>query len=87
MPPKKKSTAELAVTARDLIEQLNRDVLDDAGTLTAPNIHDTTRVLMSLVDRLPQAFEQLRAAAGDAQALAHRLAAPARTLFSMGHNG
>ena len=58
MPPKK-SPAVLAQNARDLVEQLNRQVLDDAGKITAPNVNDTVRALMQLVDRLPQAFEQL----------------------------
>jgi len=117
VPPKKKSTADLALAARDLIEQINCDVLDEPGKMTAPRIHETTRALMSLMDRLPQAFDQLatvlemrakdgaivmdtaddpdvaatttaeelRAAAADAQALAHQLAVPTRTLYSMGH--
>jgi hypothetical protein len=50
--------AKLARQARDLIEDLNRVVLDDARTLSAPVLSETTQVLKQLVERLPQAFEQ-----------------------------
>jgi hypothetical protein len=51
--------ADLVRRARDLIEEANRAVLDDGASLTAPRIHDTARTLMSLVERLPQALDQL----------------------------
>ncbi|MFF4174276.1 hypothetical protein [Streptomyces sp. NPDC001744] len=50
--------AKLARQARDLIEEYNRVLLDDADDLSAPALSEATRVLKSLVDRLPQAFEQ-----------------------------
>ncbi|MFD6826644.1 hypothetical protein ACFWC5_40905 [Streptomyces sp. NPDC060085] len=50
--------AALVRQARDLIEELNHVVLDDAGTLSAPALSDTVQALKSLVERLPQAFEQ-----------------------------
>jgi hypothetical protein len=50
--------AKLARQARDLIEQLNCVVLDDARALSAPVLSETTQVLKQLVERLPQAFEQ-----------------------------
>jgi hypothetical protein len=59
--PTKKTPAVLAQNARDLVEELNRLVLDEPGKVTAPNINDTLRALTQLVDRLPQAFEQLAA--------------------------
>ncbi|MEU9197731.1 hypothetical protein [Streptomyces hundungensis] len=54
----KKDPAKLARQARDLIEEFNRVVLDDAKDLSAPALSDATQALKSLVDRLPQAFEQ-----------------------------
>lgn len=51
--------ADLARKARDLVEELNRAVVDGSHTLTAPRVHETARALMELVDRLPQAFQQL----------------------------
>ncbi|MBT2384486.1 hypothetical protein [Streptomyces sp. ISL-11] len=51
--------ADLAREARDLVEQVNHAVLDAPEALTAPRIHETTRALMQLVERLPQTFEQL----------------------------
>ena len=59
--PAKKSPAVLAQNARDMVEQLNHLVLNEAATITAPNINDTVRPLMQLADRLEQAFEQLAA--------------------------
>lgn len=50
--------ARLVYQARDLIEELNRVVLDDAGTLSAPVLSETVQALKSLVERLPHAFEQ-----------------------------
>lgn len=44
--------------ARDLIEEFNRVVLDDAKELSAPALSEATQALKSLVERLPQAFEQ-----------------------------
>lgn len=54
----KKDPAKLARQARDLIEEFNRVVLDDAKDLSAPALSDATQALKSLVERLPQAFEQ-----------------------------
>ncbi|MFD4528449.1 hypothetical protein ACFWP7_31925 [Streptomyces sp. NPDC058470] len=54
----KKDPAKLARQARDLIEEFNRVVLDDAKDLSAPALSEATQALKSLVDRLPQAFEQ-----------------------------
>lgn len=54
----KKDPAKLARQARDLIEELNRVVLDDARTLSAPVLSETTQVLKQLIERLPQAFDQ-----------------------------
>ncbi|MCZ1011856.1 hypothetical protein [Streptomyces lydicus] len=49
----------LARQARDLIEEFNRVVLDDAKDMSAPPaLPDATQALKSLVDRFPQAFEQ-----------------------------
>ncbi|MFI9588342.1 hypothetical protein ACIHCQ_42685 [Streptomyces sp. NPDC052236] len=53
----KKDPAKLVRQARDLIEEFNRVVLDDAKDLSAP-LSEATQALKSLVDRLPQAFEQ-----------------------------
>jgi hypothetical protein len=53
--------SDLAYRARDLIEEINRAVLDHPEAMTAPRIHDTVRALMSLTERLPQTFEQLAA--------------------------
>jgi hypothetical protein len=54
----KTDPAKLARQARDLIEEFNRVVLDDAKDLSAPALSKATQALKSLVDRLPQAFEQ-----------------------------
>ncbi|MGJ5899393.1 hypothetical protein ACSCBZ_46760 [Streptomyces niveiscabiei] len=54
----KKDPAELARQARDLIEELNHVVLDDASALSAPALSETTQVLKQLVEQLPQAFDQ-----------------------------
>ncbi|MEK8141702.1 hypothetical protein NKH18_01000 [Streptomyces sp. M10(2022)] len=54
----KKDPAKLVRQARDLIEEFNRVVLDDAKDLSAPALSEATQALKSLVDRLPQAFEQ-----------------------------
>ncbi|MEV5124726.1 hypothetical protein AB0K49_18345 [Streptomyces decoyicus] len=45
--------AKLARQARDLIEEFNRVVLDDAKDLSAPALSEATQALKSLVDRLP----------------------------------
>ncbi|MFJ8855503.1 hypothetical protein [Streptomyces sp. NPDC102437] len=50
--------ATLVRQARDLIEEFNRVVLDDRKDLSAPELSGATQALKSLVDRLPQAFEQ-----------------------------
>ncbi|MFF3489625.1 hypothetical protein ACFYXC_41385 [Streptomyces sp. NPDC002701] len=44
--------------ARELIAAFNRVVLDDAKDLSAPALSGAAQALKSLVDRLPQAFEQ-----------------------------
>lgn len=54
----KTDPAMLVRQARDLIEEFNRVLLDDAQNLSAPELSATTQALKSLVDRLPQAFEQ-----------------------------
>ncbi|MFI9630482.1 hypothetical protein [Streptomyces sp. NPDC052042] len=54
----KTDPAKLARQARDLIEDLNHVVLDDARTLSAPQLPETIQALKQLVERLPQAFEQ-----------------------------
>jgi hypothetical protein len=54
----KKDPAMLVRQARDLIEEFNRVVLDDAKDLSAPALSEATQALKSLVGRLPQAFEQ-----------------------------
>jgi hypothetical protein len=54
----KADPAKLARQARDLIEDDNRVLLDDANALSAPALSEATQALKSLVDRLPQAFEQ-----------------------------
>jgi len=54
----KADPAKLARQARDLIEEFNRVVLDDAKDLSAPALSEATQALKSLVERLPQAFEQ-----------------------------
>ncbi|MFF5860771.1 hypothetical protein ACFY8B_35135 [Streptomyces sp. NPDC012751] len=54
----KTDPAKLVRQARDLIEEFNRVVLDDAKDLSAPALSEATQALKSLVDRLPQAFEQ-----------------------------
>lgn len=54
----KKDPAKLVRQARDLIEEFNRVVLDDGKDLSAPALSEATQALKSLVDRLPQAFEQ-----------------------------
>ncbi|MFJ6354816.1 hypothetical protein ACIQKB_35835 [Streptomyces sp. NPDC092046] len=54
----KKDPAKLARRARDLIEEFNRVLLDDANDLSAPALSEATQALKSLVERLPQAFEQ-----------------------------
>lgn len=48
--------ADLAREARDLIERVNRSVLDDPEAFTAPRILATTRALTELTGRLRQAF-------------------------------
>ncbi|MFC9735033.1 hypothetical protein ACFWGM_16790 [Streptomyces roseolus] len=53
----KTDPAKLARQARDLIEEYNRVLLDDANALSAPGLSEATEALKSLVDRLPQAFE------------------------------
>ncbi|MGW4629723.1 hypothetical protein [Streptomyces rubiginosohelvolus] len=50
--------AALVRQARDLIEEANRVVLDDGRNLSAPAVSDTVQALKSLVERLPQAFDQ-----------------------------
>ncbi|MGW7109302.1 hypothetical protein ACWGHU_24400 [Streptomyces xanthophaeus] len=52
----KKDQAELAPQS---IEEFNRVVLDDAKDLLAPTLSEATQAQMSLVDRLPQAYEQI----------------------------
>ncbi|MFF1545970.1 hypothetical protein [Streptomyces sp. NPDC058291] len=54
----KTDPAKLARQARDLIEEFNRVVLEDAKDLSAPALSEATQALKSLVERLPQAFEQ-----------------------------
>jgi hypothetical protein len=54
----KTDPAKLLRQARDLIEEFNRVVLDDARDLSAPALSDATQALKSLVGRLPQAFGQ-----------------------------
>ncbi|MEU7151144.1 hypothetical protein AB0B15_24435 [Streptomyces sp. NPDC045456] len=54
----KTDPAKLARQARDLIEEFNRVVLADAKGMSAPALSEATQALKSLVDRLPQAFEQ-----------------------------
>lgn len=54
------SPARTAYEAAELIRQLNHETLNGKD-LTAPQIHRTVRNLLDLVDRLPQAFEQLAA--------------------------
>ncbi|MFJ4922972.1 hypothetical protein [Streptomyces sp. NPDC088725] len=54
----KTDPAKLARQARDLIEEFNCVVLDDAEELPVPALSEATQALKSLVDRLPQAFEQ-----------------------------
>ena len=53
----KTDPAQLVRQARDLIEESNRVVLDAEG-LSAPALSETVQALKSLVERLPQAFEQ-----------------------------
>ncbi|WP_328381804.1 hypothetical protein OHS81_01885 [Streptomyces sp. NBC_00400] len=50
----KTDPAKLARQARDLIEEFNRVVLDDAKDLPAPAVSDAVQALKSLVDRLPE---------------------------------
>ncbi|MFF1691318.1 MULTISPECIES: hypothetical protein [unclassified Streptomyces] len=87
----------MARQARDLIEEFNVVVLDDAKDLSAPALSEATQALKPLVDRLPQAFEQgcdpmaeavttaaeLRAVAADRGQLAKSLSHPASALFLM----
>ncbi|ASY37083.1 MULTISPECIES: hypothetical protein [unclassified Streptomyces] len=54
----KTDPATLARQARDLIEEFNRAVLDDAKGLSAPALSSALQALKSLVERLPQAFDQ-----------------------------
>ncbi|MDV9192186.1 hypothetical protein R6L23_28945 [Streptomyces sp. SR27] len=54
----KADLAKLARQARDLIEEFNRVLLDDANALSATALSEATQALKSLVDRLPQAFDQ-----------------------------
>ncbi|MEU4173370.1 hypothetical protein AB0F46_41930 [Streptomyces sp. NPDC026665] len=54
----KTDPATLVRQARDLIEEFNRVVLDDERELSAPALSESTQALKSLVERLPQAFEQ-----------------------------
>ncbi|MFK4070430.1 hypothetical protein [Streptomyces sp. NPDC029674] len=54
----KQDPATLVRQARDLIEEFNRAVLDDRNDLSAPALSEATQALKSLVERLPQAFEQ-----------------------------
>lgn len=54
----KKVPAKLVRQARDLIEEFNRVVLDDAKDLSAPALSEAAQAWKSLVGRLPQAFEQ-----------------------------
>ncbi|MGO4634922.1 hypothetical protein AB4225_28945 [Streptomyces sp. 2RAF24] len=54
----KTDPAQLVRQARDLIDEFNRVVLDDAQELSAPALSEATQALKSLVERLPQAFEQ-----------------------------
>ncbi|GAA2341430.1 hypothetical protein OHT20_37660 [Streptomyces caniferus] len=50
----KTDPAKLARQARNLIEEFNRVVLDDAKDLSAPAVSDAVQALKSLVDRLPE---------------------------------
>jgi len=54
----KTKPAKLARQARDLIEEFNHVVLNDAKDLSAPALSEATQALKQLVERLPQAFEQ-----------------------------
>ena len=58
MTTRKPDPAKTAREAAEAIRQLNHDTLN-AKEMTAPEIHDTVRALVGLVDRLPQTFEQL----------------------------
>lgn len=54
----KTDPAKLARQARNLVTEFNRVLLDDAKELSAPALSEATQGLKSLVERLPQAFEQ-----------------------------
>ncbi|MBP0458795.1 hypothetical protein [Streptomyces montanisoli] len=54
----KTAPALLVCQVRDVMEEFDRVVLDDAKGLSAPALAEATRALKSLVERLPLAFEQ-----------------------------
>ncbi|MGW6704754.1 hypothetical protein ACWGDE_07665 [Streptomyces sp. NPDC054956] len=56
--PTEKSPAELAGAAAEAVRQLNRLTLN-TKTLSAPEISNAVQSLLQLVDRLPQALDQL----------------------------
>ncbi|MER7980509.1 hypothetical protein [Streptomyces sp. NPDC095817] len=53
------TTAELACTARDMVEQLERATGQDPRALTVSRVHDTTGALAELVEMLPLILERL----------------------------
>lgn len=53
----KPDPAKAAIAAAEAIRKINHASLDD--TLTAPEISSTVQGLVAMVDRLPQALEQL----------------------------
>ncbi|MFD0353401.1 hypothetical protein ACFVHW_06565 [Streptomyces sp. NPDC127110] len=57
----KTDPAQLVRQARDLVENVNRAVLDDAATLSPPQLSAVVQALKELVERLPQAFDQAAA--------------------------
>lgn len=58
MPKTKTTPRGDAYAAAEAVRQLNHDTLN-IEAMTAPEISSTVRGLLDLVDRLPQAFEQL----------------------------
>ncbi|MFJ3762952.1 hypothetical protein [Streptomyces sp. NPDC090080] len=52
-----RTPARLVRQARDLIEEVNRAMLD-GPVPSAPELSETVQALKSLIERLPQAFDQ-----------------------------
>ncbi|MFJ3877174.1 hypothetical protein ACIPW5_06925 [Streptomyces sp. NPDC090077] len=50
--------ARLVCDASDAVERVNHVFLDDAQTLSAPQVSATVQALKELVERLPQAFDR-----------------------------